>query len=380
MKSVVKYLILAGIAVAAILVVYTKVFVPKHTFKTLHYTSGQLTVQVQGIGNVNALNMYSITAQTGGKILEILTDEGEWVKKGDLLIVMDGVDLPAQLEMARASLEKALQEERALKEELNSQKAQKRLLQVTFARYAKLFEQKFVARAEYDKVEADLRSIEATIAATRSRIESSVAAVRIARKNVEAVQEKVDRLEIHAPADGYVVAREAEVAQYVAPSSPILKMVDPETLWVETRIDERISSGVKPGQKASIMLRSQPGKRYRGIVRRVDAMTDPVTLERTVNVGFDILPRPFYINEQARVVIDVRHLDNVVKIPLTAVVQKNGKTGIWVLSGKRAHFVPLRRIAVGQTEMAVEDPGTDSPIIVSDSRKKSLREGMRIFL
>ena len=379
MKTGIKYLILAALVIAAVLVVYKKVFIPKHTFRTCHATTGELRVQVQGIGNVNALNIYPVTAQTGGRILQILTDEGQWVKKGDLLVVMDGVDLPAQLQMAQASLDRAEKDVRALRAELDNQLAQKKLLQVTYDRYAVLYKQKFAAKAEYDKAKADLQGIEASMAATRSRIASSQAAVRIAQKNLEAIQEKVARLQVRAPVDGYVIAREAEVAQYVSPTSVVLRIVDPNTLWVETRIDERVSSGVRPGQHAVVQLRSQPGRPYDGEVRRIDAMTDPVTLERTVNVAFDTIPEPFFVNEQARVLIDVRQLDNVIKIPLAAVVQKGGTTGMWVVREGRAHFVPLHRLAASETEMAVQYPGTDAPIIIPDSHKKSLREGMRIY-
>ena len=380
MKTIVKYLILTGLVISIILVVYKKVFIPKHTFQTVHFTTGDLRVQVQGIGNVNALNIYAITAQTGGKILEILTDEGKWVKKGDLLLVVDGVDLPVQLEMAQASLAKAQQEVRALKAELNNQAARNNLLQKTFDRYAKLYKQKFVAKAEYDKAQADLQGIEATMAATRSRIESALAAVGIAKKNVEAVQEKVDRLKVYAPVDGYVITKGAEEFQYVSPATPVLKIVDPENLWVETKIDERVSSGIKLGQRAVIMLRSQPDRSYEGKVQRIDAMTDAVTLERTVNVAFDTIPKPFFINEQARVVIDVEQYSAVTKIPLSAVVQHEGKTGIWVARDGRAHFVPINKIAASETEMAVEKPSTNAPIIVPDRKKKSLREGMRVYL
>ena len=380
MKTVGKYLILAGVVAAIILTVYTKVFVPKHTFQTLHYTTGPLDVRVQGIGNVNALHLYSVTAQTGGKILQIRTDVGKWVKKGELLIVMDGVDLPVQLEMARAGLDRAQQEMRAFKAELENQEAQKDLLQKTYDRYEKLHRQKFIAKAEYDKALADLRSIESAIGATRSRIASSLASVRIAQKSMDAIQEKVSRLRVFSPVDGYVIAKEAEVAQYVLPSSPILKVVDPKTLWVETKIDERISSGIRPGQRAVIMLRSRPEKRYEGIVKRIDAMTDAVTLERKVNVAFTAIPEPFFINEQARVLIDVRRFDKVTKVPLSVVVQKNGKPGVWMVQNGKAHYVPLRTIAVGETEMAVEKPEMDAPIIVPDRKKKSLREGMRIYL
>ncbi len=379
MKAPVKYSIVLALTAAIATVVYFKVYIPKHTFATLHPTTGQLQVSVQGIGNVNALNIYAITAQTGGKIEQILTDEGQQVRKGDLLVVMDGVDLPQQLAVARSNLQKAEYEVQALQGELDNQQAQETLLQITFNRYKKLNKQKFVTVAEYDKALAELQGIQAAIAATRSRIDSSQAGVVAAGKNIDALQEKIARLKVYAPVDGHVISREAEVAQYVQPSTQILQIVDPATLWVETKIDERISGRVKEGQQAAIILRSQPDKTYKGVVQRIDAMTDPVTLERTINVSFTTIPEPFFINEQARVIIAVRQYDNVVKVPQKVVLQKEGKPGMWVAKNGRAHWIDIDTLAASETELAMTKGTIETSVIIPASGKKSLREGMRIY-
>lgn len=379
MKRSIKYLIILSVITVVSLVVYAKVYVPKHTFKIMHTSNGQLREVVQGIGNVSALHIYAITAQTGGKILKILTDEGQWVKKGELLMVLDGVDLSQQLAMAKANFSKAVYEAKALRGELKSQQASKEMLQLTYNRYHKLNQQGFIAKAEYDKARTDLQGLEAAITATTARIDSGQAAVVAATKNIAVIQEKIARLKVFSPVAGYVVAKEAEVAQYVQPATPVLQIVDPNSLWVDVRIDERISAQVKPGQQATIILRSQPDKHYLGEVKRIDAMTDRVTLERKINVAFKTLPQPFFINEQAKVIITVRQYEQVHKVPLACVVQRQGKLGVWAARQSRAHFIALTKIAVNDTEMAITQDLSAAAIIVPDSHKKSLREGMRIF-
>ncbi len=379
MKTIIKYLIILIVAAFLAMVVYFKVYIPKHTFKTIHPSTGELRVRVRGIGNVSALNIYSITAQTGGKILKILTDQGRWVKKGDLLVVMDGVDLPQQLEIAKADLIKAEYDVKALQSDLKNQKAQKVLMLITYKRYKKLNEQGFAARSEYDKARTDLQSIEAAIAATIARIESARSAVAAASNNIAALQEKIDRLKVYSPVNGYVILKEAEVSQNVLPSTPILKIVDPKTLWVETKIDERISSQVKLSQNASIVLRSQPHRHYKGIVKRINAVSDAVTLERTIDVAFNTIPNPFFINEQAQVTINVRQYDNLVKVPLNVVVQKHGKVGMWILRKGHAHFVFINKIIRSEAYMAVPDEYKNDLVIIPDPRKKSITEGMKIY-
>lgn len=255
-----KYLIVAIVVILVAILFYKKVYLSKTTFSVVKPTVGDLQVNIRGIGNVDAQYIYPITAQSGGRILKILTDNGMWVKKGDLLVVMDGVDLPDQLEIAKTNLKKANDEILASKHELENQKAQKELLAITYKRFKKLYKEGFAAKSEFDKAKADLQSMEASIDASYSKIDAAKAGAIAAKKSIDTIKTKIDRLKVHAPVDGYVISRDAEVDQNVLPQTPILKIVDPKTLWVDTKIDERISAQIKVGQKATITLRSNPQK------------------------------------------------------------------------------------------------------------------------
>ncbi len=379
MKISLKYLIMLIVATLLAVAFYFKIYIPKHTFATIQPVTGDLQVSVKGIGYVNALNIYPVTAQTGGKILKILTDEGEWVKKGELLVVMDGVDLPEQLEMAKAALAKSQYDVKALQGELQNQAAQKALLQISYNRYKALKEQGFATKSEYDKAQTDLQSIKAALTATAARIDSAKSGVIVAAKNIKALQAKIERLNVYSPVDGCVTYKGAEVAQHVLPSTPILKIVDPRTLWIEANIDERISAKVKTLQKATIILRSQPTLKLKGFVKRIDKTSDAVTLERKINVAFEQIPDPFYINEQALVVINVKKYKNVLKIPLKVVVQSRGRSGIWVVKKDHAHFVIIDEMARNEHEAALINGDKNSLIIVPNRHNKALSEGMAVY-
>ncbi len=380
MKTWQKYLSGAIVIGLATGIFYLKVFIPQHTFTLVPLTQGELQTSVRGIGNIDALHIYPITAQSGGKILKILADNGSWVKKGELLIEMDGVDLSQQAEAAKAALLKADNDVKAFQSELDNQKAQKALSQMTYDRYKRLRKKGFVSEAEYDKVTADLRSLEAGMAAASSRIDASKAAATIALKNIDALNAKINRLKVYAPIDGYVISKDAEISQSVSSTTPILTIVDPKTLWVKTKIDERISANIKPGQKAQIILRSQPDKRYIGVVRRVNAASDPVTLEREVNIAFKNIPQPFYINEQASVQIDTKKYADVLKVPVNVLVYNNdGYPGVWTLDNGRAQFSKINIVAQNDREIAILGINKNTQLIVPDAAKKELVDGMKIY-
>lgn len=379
MNKKIKYIIIILLAIVGGFLFYKNVYIVKTTYKTLSPKVANLDIKVFGIGNVSAKDIYSITAQTGGKIISILTDEGQWVKKGDLLITIDPVDMPELVQEMLISVEKTKSELKALIKESESLNAQKELALITYTRYENLLKQSFVSKSEFDKAKTDLNALTAQLEATLVRIESSKIEVQRTQKNADSLKTKLSRFQIYAPVDGYVISKSAEVAQNVASSTTILKIVDPKTLWIKAYIDEKISGDIKVGQKAEITLRSQSNKQFTGYVKRIVAQSDAVTQEREINVAFDELPIPFYINEQARVTINAKTISNAITIPLNTLKVEDGKEGVWTLIDNKAYFKELNIQAKGDNEAAIiSGIKTEDIIIIPDSSKKALSEGMRI--
>ena len=379
MSKMVKYMIFTVLIIVTGVVFYNKVYIPKHTFETVSPSRGDLNKEIFGIGEVGAKNIYSINAQTGGKILQITTDEGQWVKKGDLLVVVDSVDLPQLISEAKMSVYKANSELEAAQKELDALLAQKVFIKLTYERYKKLKEKAFVSQSEYDKAKSDMDVVNANIRSSKARIDSSKTEVVRLKKALEALHVKLSRYKIYAPVDGYVISKDVEVAQSVVPTQPILKIVDAKTVWIKAYIDEKISGDIKVGQKASIRLRSQSDKKINGHVSRIVAQSDAVTQEREVDVSFDTLPIPFYVNEQAEVLITTKQFKNILKIPADLIVYQDEKAGVWIEQNKHAHFLHIKIIALTDKEAAVENLNENTQLLVADKNKKSFFESMRIY-
>ena len=200
--------------------------------------------------------------------------------------------------MAKAELETA-----AAQKERDSLMAQLGLARITHERYERLFQQGYAARAELDKAASEFKSLSERVEAADIRIASGREEQKRSRKSVDALEQKLSRYSLYAPVDGLVVSKDAEAGQTLLPAQPVLTIVNVETVWVRTYIDERISGGIRVGQKAKIMLRSQQDRMFEGRVVRIEATSDPVTQERVVDVAFVKVPDPFYLNEQAEVYI-----------------------------------------------------------------------------
>ncbi len=379
MKKYKNYLIAAAIALLVAFVAYKKVYIPKHTYKTVSPKVQDLSLDVQGIGEVGAKDIYKVSAGVNAKVVHLYSDLGRWVKKGELLFELDAVDLPTQLESAKTAIKKAQSEASSLQKELESLKAQKRLAEVTFKRYARLKKESFASQAEYDQAKAQLDSLQAQINATKARIESAKIAVEIARKNAKALAEKLARFKVYAPVSGLVVAKNAEVGQTLLASQAAFEIVKKEDVWVKAYVDERQSKQIKVGKKAYITLRSNENKKLKGYVARIVPKSDAVTQEREVDVAFAKVPVPFYLNEQAKVHIQTQVLHNVVTIPAELLRFENGSYGVWVNQNYKAHFQKVTLLGISGKRAAVK--GLEAKAVLLDVRKRKdpLFEGKKIL-
>ena len=378
MNSLIKYSLVALLAVAGGTIFYNKVYIPKSTYAKISPTLGDMAVEVFGIGNVDAKNIYALNAQSAAKILSITKDAGEWVKKGELLVEMDPVDLPLLLQETKISVKKASLELIASQKELESLIAQKNLASITYKRYEKLKEQSFASQSEYDKAKADLDALDAQIEASKAHIDSAKTEIMRAKKSTEALSVKLSRFKIYAPVDGYIIARDADVQESVLPTQAILKIVDPKTVWIRSYIDEKVSGAVALNQEVKIRLRSKSDRTYQGYVSRIVPQSDAVTGEREVDVMFKNLPLPFYINEQAEVEITTKKLKNIIKIPANTLVYKDEKSSVWIFKDGKAHSKEVKVLAINGENIAVSGLSSSDTLIVPAKEKKTLSEGSRV--
>ncbi len=373
--------IAVGLLIAAVAagVFYKKVYIPKSTYDIVHPLKGETKVTVFGIGELSAEKIYPAGSGTGGRIIEVDTDQGRYIKKGDVIARLDPVDLANKLKSARASLQRAGIDIKSAQKEYISAKAQAELARNSYESDLQVYRAKGISTLAFEKSETEMTASKMQAEAAKSKIDSLKIRLVEINEEIAGLQKRIEDMTIRSPVDGYVIEKNVETGQGVPPAFAMVKIVDPKTLWIKTWIDERISGRVKVGQSASIVLRSRSKMPYQGIVRRIAVMSDPVTEEREVDVGFVKIPKPFHINEQAEVTIAVETLKGLYKVPLNLIVTQDSKKGIWVNKNGRANFKELDIVAQ-DGEYAGVKSGIDEEvsIIVPDKKKKPLFEGSSV--
>ncbi|MFK5880582.1 MAG: efflux RND transporter periplasmic adaptor subunit [Sulfurospirillum sp.] len=378
MKKYIKYTIYIIIIAVAAFGFYKKVYIPKHTFATTKAFKGSIDIKVNGIGNVGAQNIYKIGSLYGGKILDFNIEEGEYIKQGILIANVDSVDLGDRIDEQKALRSKLLNDIKSLKVDRMSAKVNFDYQNELFNKNKKLYKLHAISSLDYQKyltakdtAKLKIQSIDAHIASLKDQVAQVIA-------GINGLEKKLARYIIKAPVSGYVTKKLVVNYQIIMPNQTLLELVNPKDVWVQTYIDTRISGKVKIGDSASVKLRSSD-KVYRGKVVNINPVNNPITYEREIDIAFDNLPIPFYMEEQAVVKIEIKTLRDVVKVPTKVLSIYKEQNGVWILKGDKVSFKPLKIIAYENKTAAVEGLGSDEKLVIPDPKKNSLSDGMKIY-
>ena len=188
-----------------------------------------------------------------------------------------------------------------------------------------------------------------------------------------------DSLQLIAPVDGVVVRRDADPGTTVVAGQSVLEVVDPASLWLNVRFDQKRAQGLRAGLAATISLRSQSEAPFAGRVARVESYADAVTEELLAKVSFTPLPANLpAIGEMAEVNVALSALPMAPAIPNAAVRRVDGLLGVWLLEDGDLRFIPVKLGAVdvqGRVQVLEGLRGGESIILYS---RKSLSADSRI--
>lgn len=375
-------LLLVVVLLAALF--YTRVYQPKSTYQTLQPTQGEFKVWVQGLGELGAQRFYPLGFTGNGRLTATQVDQGDKVAKGQLLAQLDAAELTATLGEMQALQSKTRLEVKASLQDIELNQERYDLAKLAHNRNKSLLKRKMISQAVFDQSESAMMQADIAVKSARTRLTLVKAELQRIEKSLEVIEVKLNNLKLYAPENLFVVERLAEAGESVVPGQAIFKVLEPQSLWVKAYIDERVSGKLALNQPAEIVLRSKSKQQYQGFVKRIDAQSDAVTLERVVYIGFQSdLPPPFLF-EQAQVKIHTDTLPDVWILPNKVLSMHKEQQGVWLKQDGRAQFVPLTIAAANPQAFALakqDNPqlNADSVLIVPDKSKKPLFKGARVF-
>ncbi len=297
-----------------------------------------IPVKVFGLGTVEARILSKIGFRLSNKITSINVDEGDMVRKGDILARLDSAEQQARLARAEAGIASAMAAIKGAESTILKAKTVFEQKDRTYERKHKLY-LKGTVSAETDeaaKLDRDTAAAELDIA--NSALLTAKAALQSARAQLELEKVALEQHVLKAPYDAIITARHMELGTVVKAGEPLFTLVDPGSVWVLGHISESRAGLIKTGQNAQIRLRSRPHDLYDGKVARIDIESDRVTEERQVYISCTSCLERFNLGEQAEVYITTAILKEALLVPENAVDvfdERQMKGVVWILEDGR---------------------------------------------
>lgn len=254
----------------------------------------------------------NISSKIPGRIEEIRVREGDRVTANDLVIVLEGTELRAQLKQVEADLASARAQLLMATVKVESTQArqksamahlEKALIAVeeskrNLTRLSALFSEGVIAQSVHDAARAQFQTAEAHVTAARAERELSDTEHQVARAQREQAEAVVNQGEasvdlfrvrlsetfIRNPLSGVVVHRYFEPGEMVSPATPLLTVVDFEEMWVRVDLDEREVGQIRLGDQVTILGHFQQGTEFKGKVTEIGAEGEFAT-QRDVRRG-----------------------------------------------------------------------------------------------
>ena len=301
-----------------------------------------ITPALFGIGTVEARYTHRIGPTAPGRVISLAVDVGDRVEAGQVLAVIDPIDLDQRIAAASGSAGRSAALEQAAASQVADASARLALARSEAARGEELFRGGWLTRSALEQRRQALAAAEAGLAAAQA---NRVAAVQDrGRTGAEraALQEQKANLRLVAPAAGLVVRRLAEPGTTVVAGQAVVEIVDPAQLWINARFDQTRAGGIVDGLPARIVLRSRIDTPLRGSILRVEPVADAVTEEVLAKVSFDAGAALPPIGELAEVTVVLPARARTLAVPNAAVHRIGSDVGVWALRDGDLEFVPLR--------------------------------------
>ena len=339
---------------------------------------GKLNPAIFGIGTVEARRSWMVGPTVAGRVLSVRVDVGDVVKAGQLLAEMDPVDLDQRLAALDAAIARANSTQAAGQAQVADATARRELAAINAKRNQELAAQNFISPGSLEGRLQEKASADAALQAAQANLSGTAQDISRQRAERAALQQQRGNVRLLAPSDAVVTSRDAEAGSTVVAGQPVLRLVDPASLWVRMRVDQGRSAGLAPGLKASIVLRSQPRTPLQGQVARVEMLADAVTEERIAQIAFAAPAVTASVGELAEVELQLPETATALLLPNASIQRLQGQTGVWRRSEGKPVFATVRlgtSSLDGRVQVLEGLKAGDSVVVYS---QKALTEGARV--
>ncbi|MBG79317.1 MAG: hypothetical protein CMJ39_01250 [Phycisphaerae bacterium] len=307
----------------------------------------QLTIpeRVPAVGSLRAIEISTLAPEVAGNVIGRYFEDGQRIKRGDILYTLDRRTQEAQLQSTKAQL------------------------------------------AEQEWIWERMKILAETQSASDAEVAETAYAIESLKAQVAQQESVVDKLTIRAPYDGRVAIHMIDVGSYAAIGDNLVEVVNDSMMLVDYDLPTMWLPKLKVGQEISLITEADPTRTYSGRVTAINPMVNVST--RTIQVRGQIPNSDFSLRSglYAHVSHVVGSFDDVLVVPQGSLIYSDAGASVYAVEQSRAVLVPVEVIHKFDAE-AIVAPGkrpkksssTPSNANASKPPAVTLKKGLQIVV
>jgi HlyD family secretion protein len=312
---------------------------------------GDLNLTVSANGVVQPINKVEIRSKAGGQILALNFEEGSYVQKGDLLVIVDTTQTKNDYEQARADLASATQ---AVAQAENSSR-----------RSRELYEKKLISDQEFDQTKLDY-------------VRAQTQLVR-AKAALSTAEDRLRDTRVVAPISGVILSRSVDLGQIIASAvsnvgggTVLATVADMEEVYVNTNVDEVDIGKVAVGQRAKVVADAFPDDSFYGEVLRISPLGKTSQSVTTFNVVVVVrnIGGKLKAGMSASVDVEIFRRQNVVLVPNEALKDPKSEQGQALMASIKVDSSKAKEGTTQVTTASAEPKAETKEMTIEQIREK----------
>jgi HlyD family secretion protein len=322
------------IAVVLVVIVVLAVIGSKNNKSAIQVTTEKIGKSsiievIPANGKIKPVVEVKISPDVSGEIIELHFKEGDYIRKGDLIIKIKQDVYISMRERAEASLN-------SVKAQLTQMQAQFSQIEQTYTRNKTLFDQKVISESEYESIYSQYKVAKEQIKAAEFNVKSAGATLK------EAV-ENLTKTVIYAPMDGIISKMSVEKGERVVGTSQMagtemLRIANFEQMEVLVDVNENDIIRIEKGDTATVEVDAYPNRKFTGVVTQIanSAKNIGSSIDQVTNFEVKIYlvtesysdlaqdgKNPFRPGMSASVSIQTSRVENALSIPLQSITTRS---------------------------------------------------------
>ncbi len=282
----------------------------------------------EAVGTVRAAHTSYVAGRMMGAVTSLAVKEGDAVEKGQLLLTIDDRDVVQKVKAAEAGHQEAVKA-------LELGKQNRELIDITYQRYKKMYEEKAISRQEMDQFETQKK-------VAGLEYERGLEMVNRAAAGLAEAKIYLGFTHVTSPVKGVVTEKKTEVGSMAMPGIPLLTIESAAGFRAEITIDESLSGKLKNGSPVLVSIDAL-NRQMNGMIAEILPVIDPLSRSFTVKVS--LIGPGLRTGLYAKVRIP-KGKKELLLVPRSAIVEKGQLTGVYAVDGQEV--VTYRLVRTGR--------------------------------